>query len=344
MRLLTLAPLLFLASFTLCGQEDPVRVDGGTDTAALTVLASDAESAPLAGAAVTLGGQLQAETTPADFSVPPGAPLTVSLALAGWSFAPAETTVTLAAGAEDTLRFRGETLPVHMVIVEDLTNTGCTSCPDAAAAMFTAIENASGPVVGIAFHAFWPAGNDPFFLYNPSMNMLRVNTASSDAFYAVGSTPKVYVDGQVEADHFNPASILEAIEARLAVSPQLDMTVTRSQEGGTVTVEAAGTVIGTPGAGPWRLYLVLYETLVHYDHAPNHQTEWHNTVRHVNTHTDGLQGVPVIMTPGADFGATAVFTPNLGIANADSLRALAFVQHDETKTILDAAHEPNGGR
>ncbi|MBN2170300.1 MAG: DUF1223 domain-containing protein [Candidatus Krumholzibacteriota bacterium] len=336
MRLLTLAPLLFLASFTLCGQEDPVRVDGGTDTAALTVLASDAESAPLAGAAVTLGGQLQAETTPADFSVPPGAPLTVSLALAGWSFAPAETTVTLAAGAEDTLRFRGETLPVHMVIVEDFTGAGCDGCPAAGTAMEEAITQAMGPVYTLGFHQTY-SGYDPFFFYNPSVHNQRYS------FYSVSSTPQIIVDGDVVVDKFNSTAILAAIESRLAAEPQLAMTVTRTQEGGTVTVEAAGTVIGTPGAGPWRLYLVLYETYIYYE-AENGQNDWRHVVRHVNTHTDGLQGVPVDLTPGADFGATAVFTPNLGIANADSLRALAFVQHDETKTILDAAHEPNGGR
>ena len=335
MRLLTLAPLLFLASFTLCGQEDPVRMDDGMEPAVLTVLAGDEASAPLAGAAVTLGGLLQAETTPADFTVPPGTPLSVSVSLGGWSFAPAETTVTLAAGATDTLRFRGAPLPVHTVILEDFTHVNCSSCPDAAAAMETAIEQASGPALSLAFHTIW-TGYDPFYLYNPDANEPRLD------FYGLSSTPKVYVDGQVEADHFNSASILAAIEARLAAAPQLEMTVTRAQAGAEVTVEAEGIVIGTPDPGPWRLYLVLYETLVHYS-APNHQTEWHNTVRHVNTHTDGLQGVPVDLTPGADFGATAVFTPDFGTVDADSLRALAFVQHDETKIILDAAPESNGG-
>ncbi len=109
------------------------------------------------------------------------------------------------------------------------------------------------------------------------------------------------------------------------------------------TITVTGNTLIDPGAGEWRIYLLLYETVVDLENpGSNGQTEFRNSVRYVNF-TGEVMGEAVDLDPCASFGATAVFEVDDAIVVPANLRALAFIQNSEDGEILDSAVFENGG-
>ena len=343
MRLLSLFPLFILLQFSLCGQKDPVLTERDAP-GQLTVLAQEADGGAIDGVAISIGGLLQAQTAPATFELPAEAPLTVGVAKEGWTFTPGELTVTLASDEERTVTFVGEAAATRLVLLEDFSNTGCVPCPAADEAMWTAVGAASGTAMPIAWHPNFPAPSDPFFLYNILLGHYA-NDGSRNSFYGISQLPHIRVDGEAVGVPSDAVEIGQLIEARLALEPTLEMTVAHSVAGAEVTVSAEGTVLRAPPAGNWRLYLVLIENYVEFD-APNGQTDYRNTVRHVNGEDAGFNhplGEPVTLSTGGTFSGSVTFTPDFDVVDVDDLRAVVFVQDSDSKLILDAAVEATGG-
>ena len=326
------------------GEADTLVFVGSANPGQLSVLAEGPGGLVIPGVAVLLDGVQQAQPAPATFAVVPGRPYLVSVALAGWAFAPVDTSITLTAGQIDTLRFRGSELQRRVVIVEDFSNINCATCPEADDAVWEATEQASGSVIPLFYHVWWPAGGDPFYIYgvqnNPNLPMPQGLAQQRVSFYNVVLAPRVSVDGVKTNSDFDSGVILAAIEAGLAQAPALEMAL--SYAGGASDVEVSGSVVGEPGPGPWRLYVMVFETeVVLAQGGSNGQTVFRNTVRHANA-SGGSMGVPVQLVLGGDFGTSFAFTPGAA-AVLGNLRAVAFVQNSDTKIILDAAIVAPGG-
>lgn len=303
----------------------------------LTVRAVDGDFEPLPGVTVIVDGEAQAGSAPVTITRNPNVPITVSAAKSSWAFTPADTSVVLAPDSENEIVFRGELLR-HLVLLEDFSNILCLPCPAADAAMWEAVGLATSPAVPIAWHPNFPSPSDPFFLYSPAMNNVRYAS-----FYGIFSLPNVRVDGIAVSTPSNSGVILAAIEARLQVPPSLVMQVLRAQDGAAVTVSVTGKVLREVPEGDWRIYLGLLETLVHYEGAPNGQTEYRNTVRHATGEGSPVLGEAIDLPTGAEFVKEVTFTPDFGVVVAENLRAFVFVQNSNTFEILDAAVEVSGG-
>ncbi|MBM4117169.1 hypothetical protein FJ251_05400 [bacterium] len=332
------------ASITLsAGETDTLRFLGSGDPAQLTVLAEDPAGAAIPGVAIRLDGTTQLQTAPLTLALVPEQAYLLSAEHPDWSFAPVDTSVTLSAGTLATLRFRGSEIPRRLVIVEDFTNVNCPNCPEADEAVWAAVEAASSEALPLFYHVWWPAGGDPFYIYgllnNSNLPMPLGLAQQRVSFYGVSATPRVSVDGVKTSDDFDSQVTLAAIEAGLAQAPVLAMTV--AYAGGASEVVVTGAVTGAPGPGPWRLYVLIYETEVVFLGGSNGQTLFRNTVRHANA-ASGVMGVPVDLVPGGEFGTTFSFTPGAAAVLAN-LRAVAFVQNPDTKVILDAATAAPGG-
>lgn len=326
------------------GEADTLVFVGSGDPGQLTVLAEGPSGLPIAGVSVLIDGVEQAQAAPATIPLVPEHAYLVSVSHGDWTFAPAESTVTLSAGQVDTLRFRGSELPRRLVIIEDFTNINCTGCPEADEAVFAAVDAASSEVLPLFYHVWWPSAGDPFYIYgvqnNANLPMPQGLAQQRVGFYNVVLAPRVSVDGVKTSSDFDSEVIGAAIAAGLAQAPVLAMDV--DYAGGASPVEVSGQVLGTPGAGPWRLYVMIYETeVVLTQGGSNGQTVFRNTVRHANA-ASGTMGVPVDLVPGGDFETSFAFTPGAA-AVLDNLRAVAFVQNSDTKVILDAAIVVPGG-
>jgi hypothetical protein len=320
-------------------------------TAELTVRALDGEDAPIGGVTVSLNGEAQAGEAPLALTLNPDTPYSLSVAAEGWNFTPADSTIMLEGGGEAELIFRGEQPSMHLVLLEDFSNTSCVPCPEADEAMWEAVGQASGMALPIAFHPRFPNPSDPFYLYSFFQNPpWSLNTVRTEVFYEISALPNVRVDGLPVSTPSSSATILADIETRLAVEPSLEMVVTREHDGAEVTVAVEGQVLREVPDGDWRLYMILIETLVHYDGASNGQTEFRNTVRHLNGESNGSgqpQGEAVDLGLGSAFQSSVVFTPNYGESPGgvveSNLRAVAFVQNTTTFEILDAVIDATGG-
>ncbi len=320
-------------------------------TAELTVRALDGEDEPIAGATVSLDGDPQPGEAPLTLVLNSDTPYSLSVAAEGWNFTPADSTVMLEGGDEAELIFRGEQPSLHLVLIEDFSNIGCGPCPEADEAVWEAVGQASGPALPIAFHPRFPNPGDPFYRYSFFINMpWSLNTVRAEVFYEIIQLPVVKVDGFSIGTPSSSADILEAIELRLADEPSLEMTVSREHDGAEVTVSVEGQVLREVEDGDWRLYMLLIETLVHFDGGSNGQTEFRNTVRHLNGEDNDPgepQGDPISLDLGATFQGSVTFTPNYGESPTgvveSNLRAVAFVQNSSSFEILDAVIEATGG-
>jgi len=64
----------------------------------------------------------------------------------------------------------------RVVLVEQFTNSGCSGCNAIKDTMVVVFQDLidQGKIVPILYHTWWPNGNDPFYLFNPEEDSLRV--------------------------------------------------------------------------------------------------------------------------------------------------------------------------
>ncbi len=88
----------------------------------------------------------------------------------------------------------------------------------------------------INYHTWWPAGHDTFYIYAQDECNARIS------YYGVSHTPWLVVDGAMAADG-SEEEVLRAIEERLLIPPQVEISVADTLIGDSVYVTAE--VIGT---------------------------------------------------------------------------------------------------
>ncbi|MCP4548251.1 MAG: hypothetical protein GY835_17460 [bacterium] len=339
-------------TFTLDGATTDiinVRATQVNAPATLHVTAEDGSGAAIEGVQVLLNGEDTGEVTPAELTLISTYEYIVSLQSSSWDFTPATQAVTLDPAADETITFVGEEIgqTTHVVFLEDFSNVGCSGCPGAEANMLEAMAAEGGEdMIAVAFHWNNPTQyTDPFFNYphGPGLNLEGPNYLRG-LFYAVGtSLPRIFIDGTPVGD-VDVSTIRDGIQAAKATAATVNMAITRTMETDSVAVDVTGQVLADPGPGPWRLYVVVYESEIDTGTPPgsNGQSLFHNIVRHGNEH-DGELGEPVSLTVGEPINFSVKFGPDYTKAEVSNLYALAFIQNPDTKVILDTVVESNGG-
>lgn len=216
----------------------------------------------------------------------------------------------------------------RIVLVESFTNVSCPYCPAANTATRQFMTQ-YGPrlAVGVQYHVNWPGG-DPF----------NVPVAADvDAYrlsYGVTGVPSLFSDGQQTSTGSVPALVARADERLLADSP-FALSVTKSSDGGNVTVEVTVEAIGAPPAGDLVLRIVLVETEIHLATAPgtNGEKDFYDTLRKM---LPDHQGTTFSMSEGGwqTFSQTTPLDPGW---NYDNLRAVAWVRAAGDPEVLQAA-------
>ena len=337
MRFLSFLPLFILLQYSVCGQEAPTLTETSDDSASVSALILGADELPVAGVVIFVNG-VAAGAAGEALNLPLGVELHIAPAREGWTFCPEEIVLTLAAEGELEVEFEATELRFRGVIVEDFTNISCPGCPQADEALWAAREALGGRILPIAWHGSWPNPGDPFLNFNRVANLKRV-----DDFYGLLTLPQVFVNGSAVSDPLRSDLIQGAMAAQRALLSPVSLELTLSVTGDDYRLDATGTTHFDPGGGDWRLYLILYETLVVLEQGGgNGQTEFRNTVRYVNLEGD-LLGKPVELDPCVSFSASATFTVDDGVVAPANLRALAFIQNSDGGEILDFADSENGG-
>jgi hypothetical protein len=341
--------------------DESLVFQGNSLTGILNLSAFSVWGEALSGAEVLVDGVPQGLFVPASIELPADQDLEISLHQSDWAFSPIVTTINLEPDAVESSDFEGMST-LHSVLAEDFSNISCNGCPEAEAAMLSAVSQASGEVIPLSFHLSWPAPADPIYRYAQEVNEERWIYYGGYSFVIL---PTVNVDGN---PHGNPDAqdsqiLLEDMESRLELPSKIALRVASELVGDDVIVTADGKMFSDPTAGAMRIYYGLAEAEFELEESgSNGQTLFHNVVRHMNG-VDGeydgddnqpLDGDPPVsigevfdVNVGEFFTFSTMFTPDAGSepgqVNLDHLFAFVFVQAEGSREVLDAAQETHGG-
>jgi hypothetical protein len=216
------------------------------------------------------------------------------------------------------------------VLMEEGTNWSCPPCATANPYIETFLNQHVGNVIHIAYHPNWPGADDPMYLNDKTDNQYRVAT-----YYAISGVPDVVFDGMTS---FNPQSTTAPLEAawlsRITQFSPLDISLTRSVSGTTVTVNVTVKVVGDI-SNYTKLFLrtVAVETEVNKK-GPNGEPKYVNAMR---TMMPNYLGTPFTLKNGDTKTFTFTYPINASYVAAN-MYEVAFVQTDAAShEVLQAA-------
>jgi PKD repeat protein len=216
------------------------------------------------------------------------------------------------------------------VLAELFTNWGCTPCVNANPPMNDLLDvYNSSQLIMVAYHTWWPSGDDPFYLHNGGDNFDRTS------YYGVQfiGVPSIYFDGPPRYGH-NGATTYDYykgfIETELAILSPVEITLdgfifgTSGQVN--ITIEATDTL----PIGNLQVRYALVEDN-NYAAGPNGE------VRHRYAMRDMLNphGIPDLDV-GESYSTSRIFEVNAEW-DVDRVSIVAFLQNDDDGDVLQAA-------
>ena len=222
----------------------------------------------------------------------------------------------------------------RVVIGELITNTGCAPCKPANDTLDLIFPDYQDNLALIRYHAWWPSSNDPFYTYNVSENVARIN------YYGADYAPHFHIDGVVDGDA-DRDSWREMIESEIQKKAPIEINtwgnVSANYGGFTGSLEVSLKFTGEPMDTNLYLRVALVENGIRYS-ASNGQTVFYQVFRKMYPDTVGIgvvySGLGDTISQTVPFAIDSTDAANF---NEDSLEFVIFVQGDDTKEILQGA-------
>ncbi|HDR04302.1 MAG TPA: Omp28-related outer membrane protein [Candidatus Marinimicrobia bacterium] len=221
--------------------------------------------------------------------------------------------------------------PRKVVLFEQATNASCGPCAASNPRVQQLISQNFGKIVGVRYHAWWP-GTDPMYTHNTTDNRSRIQ------YYGVSGVPTYMIDGSNYGVPGSLDAMTTQMNERLSVpSPvALEAFYHYDPESDTVTVAvsliAEEALIGENMV----LHLALIERMVVFATPPgsNGESEFGDVMRRMYPSGEGL-------TIGSLDAGTELFYEYKARKHRDwninDLAAVAFVQNNANKEIINAA-------
>ncbi|MFA6569814.1 MAG: T9SS type A sorting domain-containing protein [Bacteroidota bacterium] len=220
---------------------------------------------------------------------------------------------------------------IRRVLIEEGTNTSCGPCAAQNPSYQLWVNRNLDRVIPIVYHAWWPGKTDVMYLYDTLMNQQRIK------YYSMSSVPCGVMGGKYNVPTGNnyvgavgdTAAWTIGLKAQTFYSP-IGITVTLNQTGGTGTVTID--VTSSASFKGKKLRVVICEEHHAYTGAPNKETDFYFLARKM---LPDYSGVDITMNANEtkqfsyDFSVDASF--------ADDLYAVAYIQDDGTKEVLQTA-------
>ncbi len=213
------------------------------------------------------------------------------------------------------------------MLLETFTNVSCDPCADNDP-IVRAFMTKYGPAlaVGVQYHMYWPSPTDPFYLLTPNEARARKR------YYSVRGVPENFADGIHAWADFDSLEV--SASSRLQTESPFALAVQHTVVGSQVNVTVTVNAVDAPPAGTLALRVALVETEVHYPTAPgsNGEKDFYNSMRRMLPDTNGAA---LIITQGEE--RTFNFsTPVVAAWDTANIRAVAWIQKEETKEVLQA--------
>ena len=158
-----------------------------------------------------------------------------------------------------------------VVLFEAETNTSCSGCSYADEVIEQLVAQYGDDIVPVVYHAWWPADNDPFYLFNANDNRSRV------LYYPAGSTrsiPYAISDGIYRGENINSWSNMITYRLNVESPVELILSGQLNEESGNGILDISINVEEPMFPADYKLRIALTEDSLYY--AASNGTEWHN--------------------------------------------------------------------
>lgn len=220
---------------------------------------------------------------------------------------------------------------IRKVLVEEATNASCGPCAAQNPSFQEWILRHLDRVVPVVYHAWWPGPNDPMYLYDTLMNQTRIK------YYGINGVPSGRVAGKIATPtgswYAGAVGDIDALSVELAQQQFYSLiTITLAMQhnngNGSVHVE----VSSLAKFADKKLRIVICEEHHHYDNAgSNGEKDFYFLARHMLPDANGTN-ISLEAGESKSFDFDFAVDP----AFADDLYAVAFIQDDNTKEVLQA--------
>jgi hypothetical protein len=182
-------------------------------------------------------------------------------------------------------------------------------------------------LIVVRYHVWWPAGNDPWYLFNTGENTARVN------YYGVSGVPNFRIDGYINGGS-NRNGWASMIENEAAIRSRLTMNIEGNYDPGRRTGQFTVTILAEsdPDQSNLKLRAVLTESSIRQT-SPNGLTLHEQVFRDMMPSTSGEA---FSIGEGETLEFSYQFTTQAPIV-ADNCQLVAFVQSDQNRQVLQSA-------
>ncbi|MBD3170388.1 MAG: T9SS type A sorting domain-containing protein [candidate division Zixibacteria bacterium] len=217
----------------------------------------------------------------------------------------------------------------RIVLGEFITNTGCMACYIPEVKLDTLGFQYSERFAIIRYHASYPQGSDPFYLFNPVQNDLRYDYYNDYPFL-----PRFYLDGNYIGNvSAYRDSILNHMATPAPIRMELSGSLNRESNKGFINVVA--NIEDQLPIHPVNMRIALTESHIYYP-APNGTDIHHQVFRGMLPSVPG-EARRLIGTGPHYFYYE--FDLNGAYIETDNCELIAFIQDDTTWQVIQAAKE-----
>ncbi len=228
---------------------------------------------------------------------------------------------------------------VRKVVVEEATNASCGPCASQNPIFKKWLDNHLDRVIPIVYHAWWPGSKDPMYLYDTLMNQNRIR------YYGINSVPTGRVNGKIAPS--SGSYYAGAVADTVALNNQLnsesfystisisfaDFNVDKMSGQGSVKLNA----FSIKPISNLFLRIAICEEHHYYANAgSNGEKDFLWVARKMLPNASGTS-----ISLNANETKTFEFSFNIDTSFTDDLYAVAFIQDDKTKEILQGAWTKN---
>jgi hypothetical protein len=221
--------------------------------------------------------------------------------------------------------------PRKVVLFEQATNASCGPCATSNPRVQQLISQNFGKIVSVRYHAWWP-GTDPMYTHNTADNRSRIQ------YYNISGVPAYMIDGVNYGVPGSLDAMTTQMNERLNVpSPvALEAFYHYDPETDTVTVAVSLKAEETLAGEQMALRLALIQRMVVYDTPPgsNGESEFGDVMRRMYPDAGG------IMVGNLEAGTELFYEYKARKHrdwNINDLAAVAFLQNDANKEVINAA-------
>ncbi len=195
---------------------------------------------------------------------------------------------------------------------------------------FAFLNDHGADTVGIAYHSWWPAPDDPFYEHASGDCAARI------AEYGVTQVPHLRLDGVAEP-HFlyTYQRIQSTYDDRKAQATSVSLSISGSfsTANGHLRLEITALSDLPLAAGDYRIHAVITESDILFT-APNGIDEHHHTMRRM---LPGPSGSSVTFSAGPSIEATATVETDLDpLYLPTACRIVYFLQENGSQEVLQA--------